>query len=291
MALTLQTLRREAEASLDDRAIYVASAGASTSFTSPQLVNATTGAAVTSINGAWSYIATGATAQQQKRVRTNGHTPSTGVALIYPDWSAPVPGAEIEITRLFPAASGTDVASPGQDISYRALINTSLRRYPIPDQITVATVAGAYSYSLSTYATWLTSLDRVLRIGGPPLVSGYPARDDAFRGFRLEFDAGVPTLRLRAAYAATSEAIRIDVVRPANTSGSRTSWSSSRPRRTRHWQTVGTTAPTGRRWLPIRRSRRRRRSSGWTAVRAGCRKKRRSRWRGRRRWHGQSSTS
>lgn len=214
MAITLQAARRALAFALDDLGVYIASAGSSTSFTIIQASNATANASTDRLDGAWAYIATGGTAGQQRRVRPAGLTPSTGVVQIYHDWTAPVPGAEIEITHLFPSMNISG-ATTGEDVDYGTLLNRALARYEIAGQIFLSTVAGQRTYSLATYAAWLDR-DRLLAVYDPPYVSGdVPVRAD-WRGLRLDLGASGPVLRVDAPWAATSEAVTIDVARPAN---------------------------------------------------------------------------
>lgn len=216
MALIHQQLRRVLAAALNDHAAYVASAGTTSSFTSVLLIDSTTGASPNRLKDAWAYIATGATVGGQSRVKSGGLTPASGLVAVTPTWAAPVPGAEIEITRLFPAVSSSAVPT-AENVSYRTVINRALQRMLIPDQITLSSVAGQYAYSLNTYAAWLTDRERILALYDPPMLTGYPPRENSRNLRRLDFDAGVPTLYLQAAYAGTDEPIRLDVIRPAST--------------------------------------------------------------------------
>lgn len=84
------------------------------------------------------------------------------------------------------------------------------------DTVDVTTVAGRYTYDLTAQRAWLDSAERVLGLYSPAVASGYPPQPDPKRYDGIAFDAGTPTLQLRAPYRQGGLTAQLRVMRPAS---------------------------------------------------------------------------
>lgn len=208
---TLVQYRRALQAALDDGGAYPVTTGSGAGATVQLLSDAITDASNARYNGAWVYHNA---LTQQRRIRLDGFTPSTGAFLTELGWTAPSPGDIIEITRLFPCGFGPLIAGgvPPEDTSYLAIINRSLARLWAPDRISVA-FADAATASLTTWP-WLDRPERLVRVFEPPAVAGFPDVPCEWRAPRLVLDGPTPVLQLNRPFIGT---LTLEVRRPGDT--------------------------------------------------------------------------
>lgn len=83
------------------------------------------------------------------------------------------------------------------------------------DRLDITTVAGAYTYSLSTRAAWLDSEARVTGLYDPAIGS-MPTQSAPWRYGGLLLDGGSPTLQLRRAYLSSGGTAQLAVIRPTS---------------------------------------------------------------------------
>lgn len=218
MAVTLQAVRRRLADRLDDIGIHAVEAATGNSVTLAMLRNATPFASADLYDGRWVYVATGSSAGQQRLVQKGGYAPGTGALTIYPIWAQPAPGDEVELTALFPvitSATGTD-RGPGEDASYRTIINRAASRLLVRDQVQIA-ITTADRYTLTAFNYWMTSADRLVSVLEPSPIPGRAPTDASWRGPRLVFPTGHPTLELGAPFLAVSGSMTLEILRPGNT--------------------------------------------------------------------------
>ena len=170
MTETLLTLRRALAYALDDLGAYVLASGSTTTAVSNGLKNSATNASVNRYDGRWVYVATGVQAGQQGRVKTGGYAPSTGTLTMVTTWGAPTTGDTIELTSLFPCAASSTTA-PGEDVSYRTLINRALSRLLLPDDTITLQITTSQTYSLAAYP-WLDRDERLIEVREPGPTGG-----------------------------------------------------------------------------------------------------------------------
>lgn len=96
----------------------------------------------------------------------------------------------------------TLIAEAGWDVSH-------------DDRLDITTVAGAYTYSLSTRAAWLDAEARVTGLYDPS-ISSMPPHPAPWRYGGLSLDGGSPTLLLRRAYLSPGGTAQLAVIRPTS---------------------------------------------------------------------------
>jgi hypothetical protein len=211
---TLAQYRRSVEAALDDGGVYQLSSGSGTGGAASALSDATTNASASRYNGAWVYLATGAGTGQQRRIRNDSLTPSTGAFLTELGWTVPAAGDEIEITHLFPCVFGPDFSGGvgPEDTSYLILVNHTLAQLWAPDRVSLA-FAGTATASTSAWP-WLDHPDRLVRVLEPAPVAGFPVVSCAWRNPQLILDGPTPVLQLNRPFTGT---LILEVKRPGHT--------------------------------------------------------------------------
>jgi hypothetical protein len=203
----LQQLRRALGRALDDLAVYPVASSAIGSVTSSALADETTSASANRFDGAYVFACG---TRNQRRVQPGGFTPATGALDLEVSASAPAVGSEIEITRLLPCAAQV----PGEDRSYEDCVNRAVAKILVPDRVQVA-ITTAETYALTTYP-WLSYPERLLRVLEPG-VTGTRAVDASWRGWRLVWSGGYPTLELETPFDTVTGSLTLEVLRPADT--------------------------------------------------------------------------
>jgi hypothetical protein len=191
---------------LDDLGVYSVTSATTSTVVAALLIDGTTGASDRKYDGRWIYCNA-----QQRVVRSGGFIPVTGGLAIRPPWtSTPTSAHTIDLTGFFPVIEEV----PGEDISYRSLINRGNTKLLVPDRIAIP-ITTAQTYSLAAYQ-WLDRPERLLRVLEPPPSGSLPVSAD-WRGIRLRLDADTPVLEFDVPYAVATGSISLDVLRPANT--------------------------------------------------------------------------
>jgi len=155
-------------------------------------------------DAAWIY---NQTQRLSRKVRSGGYAPLTGTFTVDPNWTVPLAGDNMILTRLFPIQAQVLT----RETSYYDIANEAARWLWFEHQLALPTVRGQHSYPLTSYGRWLTSREQFLGLLDPPLVAGYPPQRGDWRRPTLEFQAGVPTLRLRTAYDGVGEQLLLGV--------------------------------------------------------------------------------
>lgn len=211
---TLAAYRRALWAALDDGMAHFVFAGRGDGAQVRELADSTPGASVHRYDGAYAYLASGAGANQQRRIVNGSFDPATGDFDVELSWAAPAPGDEVEITHLF-ACTGYPQTGAGvspEDVSYLGLVNMALRRLWVPDRVTL-TFAGTASADTSSLP-WLDRPERLVAVLEPAPVASFPPVPADWRGPRLVADGTTPVLQLDRPYAGT---LTLEVRRPADT--------------------------------------------------------------------------
>lgn len=209
---TILQYRRALAYALDDLGVYTVSAATSNTVTLGALVDVTTNASATRYDGAWVYLASGAGANQSRRVIRGGFTPSSGALALELTWTIPAPGDQVEITRLFP---GTPNQVNPEDTDYRTLVTRALEKVIVPDRISLA-ITTSDTYSLTAYS-WLDREERLVGMVEPAPILGRASINANWRGPRLILDGASPVLQLNTPFEAASGFLALDVLRPGHT--------------------------------------------------------------------------
>lgn len=206
---TLAAYRRAVFAALDDGGVYTVTSGPSaTTVIIQALGDGATNPSASRYDGAWIYLATGAGANQQRRIIPGSLVAATGQVTLELAWTSPSLGDTAEITHLFPCSSGVGP----QDTTYLDLINAALRRLWAPDRLSLA-FAGTSTASIATWP-WLDRPERLVRVLEASPVTGYPELPCMWRNPQLNLDGAAPVLQLNQPFTGT---LALEVRRPGDT--------------------------------------------------------------------------
>jgi hypothetical protein len=212
MSASTGSYRRAVATSLDDLVgPYPLSGATASTITVPSLVSGDANASPTRYGGRWAYLASGLGAGQTRRVRANSFVAASGMLSVDPPWTTvPSGGDRVELYGFFPPTPQV-----GEDTSYLGLLNAALRRLVAPDRVGIA-ITTSQEYSLTTLP-WLDRDERLVAIWEPGVLpSSLPIPAD-WRRPRLRLDAESPVLELAVPFASATGALRLDVLRPADT--------------------------------------------------------------------------
>ena len=160
--------------------------------------------------GGWAYVVNGVRAGTVRRVAHQD--PASGsLWLETPFSTALTTNVALEVTSPLPALRHHGV------IGLLEILNMALRDLWVPDRLDLTTTTDR-SYSLSTYAAWLTSPDQLIAVYDPPRATG-SVRQRSRIDWRLMFDGGTPFLEapLARGYGAAGATFQVEVRRPAHT--------------------------------------------------------------------------
>lgn len=207
------TIRRDAQAALDDLSVHSALAGATfQTVGSILLASSAANLSVDRYNGRWLYhIPASGMNQQQRQVVKGSYVASTGFVTVAPGWAAPLENEQLEMTALFPCFTPPFAA----ETSYARLIRRSMQRLSYRDRVTVA-ITTSQTYTLSASFPWLDREERLLAVLEPGITGGAPV-DASWRRPRLIRDGGAVSLILDVPFITASGSISLDVLRPGDT--------------------------------------------------------------------------
>lgn len=216
---TFATYYRTLARALDDLGVYAVTSTTSTTAVLTNLQDSTTNASTARYNARWAYHWNSTVGPQQRRVKGQGFVPLTGQITLELFWSVqPTVADEIALTSLFPVIESV----PGEDTSYRTLVNRALAHLAVPDTITTAITTGD-TYSTATWP-WLDRDARIRReadgrwaIYEPAPVSGRHPVNCHWRGWELEVAGTSTVLHVAAPFSSASGNLTVDVRRPGNT--------------------------------------------------------------------------
>lgn len=149
----------------------------------------------TKYGGIYAYIASGALAGQQRRVRSNGYTAASGALTVRrPFTAAPTITTQVELHGRLPAFTADGV------MGLRECINRALKVTYHPQRLEVDAVAGAQNYSLTPFP----SIRHEQQIGGEYDPSTSASLNPVFSadGAHLRVDADTPALEVDGAWNA-----------------------------------------------------------------------------------------
>jgi hypothetical protein len=179
----------------------------STAFLSTELPNS-------HLAYAWVYVPS-ATFPKQRRVKKDGLDQTSGTITVDGTFNGAIAsGVEFEISTRLPLI---DSAAKSPGISLNQCVNLGLRHLLVPgSRISVTTVANQQSYSLSAYAAWLDSDERIVAVYDPPRAAGFPRPLTRLR-WQLNLDDGTPMLEfIDRAYPASGFTFELAVLRPGD---------------------------------------------------------------------------
>lgn len=207
---TRREYRHAIQEALNDQSTYLVTSATSSTLTDISLADSTPNASVNRYDGAWVYVATGALAGTQRRVRTGGFAPASGVLTLELTWAGPAGGDEFEITRLFPVHREV----PGEETGYHQFIARALALLAVPDRITAA-ITTSDTYALTTWP-WLDRPERLVRVLEPSPVAGRAPVDASWRNPRLVADGPAPFLQVDVPFATATGNLTLEVLRPGD---------------------------------------------------------------------------
>ena len=169
------------------------------------------GASATSFGQGWFYVTSGTLTDEQRRAANSALNTTTGAISVTVSFgSIPGSGVEVEYLGRLPAKNdgfGVD--------GLNDCIAQALREYWFQDLVSMTGTTGTTAYSLSSYDSWLKTVDRIIDVYGPAPNSGdLPTRYSGRWNFRHDGEA--PVLELPGAPYVTGDTFYLRVLRPGN---------------------------------------------------------------------------
>jgi len=213
VSVTLLAIMQAVARALDDEGTYPSSAATSTTATFGVLANSTSSASTRRYDGRYLLVASGTGIGQQRRINPNTYVPSTGAVTVNAAWTIN-PGTNdlILMASLFPPFEGL---TPGEDTSYRTLINRGLEKLLVPRRVTLS-ITTSDSYALTTWP-WLDRDARLLAVLEPSVQTGRQAVDASWRGPRMIVSGGTGNvLTLKTPFASASGSLTLETLSPVS---------------------------------------------------------------------------